>query len=151
MINWFIIILIIAGIFVLVKISHLKHHKHKFSLMIAVVLILFFIGTMYFVAVTNHVDMTTTGGFFNGIKLYGGWLVNTFDNIKSLTGAVIGLDWKAENKTVGGNLTDATNDNTSLIESGKKAGGEVVNVTVNTVNSVIKPKPNTPKPITNYK
>lgn len=146
MINWFIIILIIAGILVLMKISHIKHSRHKLGLMIFIVLLLFFIASIYFVAATNHVDMTTVSGFGTGMKIYGGWLVNSFDNIRTLTGAAIGLDWKATNKTVPQNISN----NINLIDSGKKVGGAVVNATIGTLNK-INPKANVPsKHITSY-
>lgn len=139
MINWFIIILIVAGILVLMKVSHLKHSRHKLTLMIFVILLLFFIASLYFVAIANHIDMTTVNGFGIGMKVYAGWLLNSFNNIKVLTGNVIGMDWRATNGTIG---------NTSLVDTGKKAGEVVVNTTVNTINKI---KPNTPKPITTYK
>ena len=139
MINWFIIILIIAGILVLMKISHIKHSRHKISLMIFVVLLLFFISSIYFVAVINHMDMTTINGFGNGMKIYAGWLLNSFDNIKILTGAAIGLDWKAANETIN------KNSDINLIDSGKKVGEVIVNNTVNVAKKV------GPKPIVTYK
>lgn len=139
MISWFIIILIIAGILVLMKIGHIKHSRHKIGLMIFVILLLFFISSIYFVAAINHVDMTTLNGFGNGMKIYTGWLLNTFDNIKTLTGAAIGLDWRATNGTSG------NNSNAGLIDSGKKAGEAVVNASVDAVKKV------GPKLITTYK
>jgi hypothetical protein len=142
MFNWFIIILIIAGILVLVKVSHLKHHKHKFGLMFFVILLLFFIASIYFVTSASNVDMSTTSGFAKGMGIYGGWLVNSFNNIKILTGNIIGMDWRPENKTV--NTTTVANSNVNSVVNGAENITEVV---IETAGSVTKIIPNTPKKI----
>ena len=47
----------------------------------------------------NSLDLKSTGGIFNAVKLYTGWLANGFQNLKSLVGNVINLDWESSNST----------------------------------------------------
>ncbi len=54
---------------------------------------------MNLVTEKNSLDLTTSEGFFNAVKVYTGWLGNGFQNLKSLTGRAIGMDWKSTNGT----------------------------------------------------
>ncbi len=137
MINWFIIIFIVFAIIVLFKVTHIKHSRKKLSIIIIIILLTFIVVSMYFVAKENDIDMTTVNGFSAGIKVYAGWLLNSFQNVKTLTGYAIGLDWSSKNKSI-------SND-AGLIDKTSKAGGNIINSTIRKI------KPNTPKPITNYK
>ena len=85
-----ILVALIAGIFVFVK---LKYIKHKLSWIIVLVLILlFYIG---FLASTagQDLDFNTFEGSQTAIKLYLTWLGQSFDNLRTLTGQAINLDW----------------------------------------------------------
>jgi len=145
MINWILIIILVLAGFLIIRFLFSRHAKHRFMMTAILVIVLLLISTFYFVSSMNNVDITTISGFGNGMKLYGGWLINSFDNIKILTGDVVGLNWRTTNKTL------FNNSNISLIDSGKKAGEVVVNATVTTVGNLVKPKANTPNPITTYK
>ena len=46
---------------------------------------------------TNELDISTTEGFTNSIKVYFAWLVNGFGNMKDLTGYAIGMNWSEGN------------------------------------------------------
>jgi len=96
MISWIVIgILIVAGIFA-IKLNHLKH---RFFVIILILLALFLYTSMNLVTEKNSLDLTTSEGFFNAVKVYTGWLGNGFQNLKSLTGRAIGMDWKSTNGT----------------------------------------------------
>ena len=144
MVNWFIIIIAVLVIFVLFKISHLRHTRHKFVIMAVVIIIVFFVSSLYFVSKANNIDITTLNGLSNGMMVYSGWLLNGFQNIGSLTGYAVGLDWSSKNKTTSqANAVNATDIGNIIVVSGEgvvKAGSDVVN----------KVKANTPKRITNY-
>jgi len=88
--SWiFITVLVVAG-FLIMKISHLKH---RFFMIAIILLALFLYTSMNSVADENNLDISNTEGVFRGIKLYGGWLANGFQNMKVLTGNAIGMDW----------------------------------------------------------
>jgi hypothetical protein len=136
MFNWFIIIVVILVLIVLSKVSHMKHAKHKWVLILTIVVVGFLIVSIYFVSKANNVDMTTMEGFSTGMKIYAGWAIASFNNINSLTGYAVGLDWNPRNKSL--NLSNDT----------KVIGDNVANVTGAGVQKV---KANTPKLITNYR
>ena len=138
MINWFIIIFIVFAIIVLFKVKHMKHSNRKFSIMIIIILLTFIVISMYFVAKANNIDMTTVNGFSKGMKVYAGWLIQSFQNIKALTGYAVGLDWSSKNKSI-------SSEDLKVIDNTKKAGENIIN------NTIRKIKPNTPRPITGYK
>lgn len=90
-----IVILSIIGL-IIVKVINLRH---KFFIITLIILILFLYTTISIVADKNNLDLTTTNGFFNSIKVYISWLANGFENLKSLSGRAVELDWKSSNKT----------------------------------------------------
>lgn len=47
----------------------------------------------------NSLDLKSSGGIFDAVKIYAGWLANGFQNLKSLAGNVINLDWESSNET----------------------------------------------------
>jgi len=96
MISWIVIaILVIAGIFA-IKINHLKH---RFFIIILIFLALFLYTSMSMVKDQNDLDLKNPKGFFSAVKVYAGWLTNGFQNLKSLTGRAIGMDWSLTNRT----------------------------------------------------
>ncbi len=140
MVNWFIIVLAIVGVLLIIKLLHLRHLKHKLFSIFIVLILLFLVGSIYFVAKENNVDMTTADGFSRGLQVYAGWLLNSFQNIKSITGYAIGLDWSSQNKTI--------NESSVVINKTKEVSRNIVGSGENVVNKV---KANTPKLITNYR
>lgn len=145
MVNWFIIILIIAVIFILFRINRLKHSRHKLVLLIIIFVLAFFVSSLYFVAKANNVDMTTLRGLSTGMQVYAGWLLNSFQNIKALTGYAIGLDWSPLNKSISFNKT---NDNASKTLNARDVKVKIMDDATNTLGKV---KANTPRLITSYK
>ncbi len=96
MVSWIIVaILAILG-FLVIKVINLRH---KFFIIMLIVLGLFLYTTLSIVAEKENLDLTTTKGFFNSMKVYTGWLANGFENLKTLSGRVVQLDWKSTNKT----------------------------------------------------
>ena len=90
--QWIIIVVIIAAIFIFVK---LKYIKHKLSwIVILALVLLFYIG---FLASTSGQDLNlkTFDGSQTAIKLYLSWLGQSFENMKVITGQAIKLDWGA--------------------------------------------------------
>tara|TARA_B100000315_G_C14302592_1_gene462525 strand:+ start:50 stop:352 length:303 start_codon:yes stop_codon:yes gene_type:complete len=96
MISWIvIIILIVIGIFA-IKLNHIKHRLFIISL---VLLALFLYSTMHLVTTQNEVDLTSIDGIISTVKVYTGWLANSFNNFKEITGNVIDMDWVNSNSS----------------------------------------------------
>ena len=94
--------MIVALVFVIFVFVKFKYIKHKLTWIIVLFLVLlFYIG---FLASTSgkSIDFSTFEGSQAGIKLYLTWLGQSFDNMKTLTGHAIKLDW-------GGNATAIKN------------------------------------------
>ena len=115
MISWFVIALILVGVLVIIKLLHLRHFKHKIVSIFVVLIVLFFISTLYYVSYKNHLDLTTVNGFSNGMGIYAGWLVNGFQNIRTVTGYAVGMDWRSTNSSLLGNGSKV--NNTTQIET----------------------------------
>lgn len=97
MISWFLIILIVAAVLVILKFLHFRHLKHRIVGIVIVLLVLFLVSTIYLVSNKNNVDMTTVSGFTSGMKVYGGWLAHSYQNVKTLAGNAIKMDWSSVN------------------------------------------------------
>lgn len=96
MINWIIIIiLVVIGIFA-IKMNHLRH---RIFIIVLILIALFFYLTVTFVAAKNSVNMNSYDGFMSGIRVYGGWLANGFQNMKTIGGNAIKMDWTSTNAT----------------------------------------------------
>jgi len=94
--SWIIItILIVIGI-TTIKLNHLKH---RFFIILLVLLALFLYTSLNLVTDQNDLDLKSSGGIFSASKVYFGWLANGFQNLKSLTGKAINLDWNSANGT----------------------------------------------------
>jgi len=105
MISWLVILVlaVIAAIFL--KVSHVKH---RLTLVILVLLALFLVGTIGIVTKTSNLRIDNTEGFFNAVKIYMGWLIHGFANMKVVIGNAVKMDWKSTkgefeilNKTIG--------------------------------------------------
>jgi len=96
MIFWIIVAIVIIGGFVFIKLSSTKS---QIKLIFVVLLALFLFGTILVVYTNNKFELTSYGGFLDAGKVYLGWLGNGFQNLKSLTGKAIGMDWESTNGT----------------------------------------------------
>lgn len=94
MISWIIVIvLVIVGI-TAIKINHLKH---RFFIIMLVFLALFLYTSIAFITQQNDLNVDSSEGVFEILKVYNGWLANGFKNIKSITGNLIKMDWTSTN------------------------------------------------------
>lgn len=92
---------LVIGILIIVAILAIKidHIKHRFFIIILVLLALFLYTSMTMVSKQNNLDFSTSDGFFAASKVYMGWLANGFGNLKTLTGKAIRMDWISSNGT----------------------------------------------------
>ena len=96
MISWIVVVvLIVVGIFA-IKLNHLKH---RFFIILLVLLALLLYSSMNLVTNENDVDLTSVDGIFSAVKVYTGWLANGVSNVKDLTGRAIDQDWTNSNAT----------------------------------------------------
>jgi hypothetical protein len=96
MISWIVIVvLIVVGIFA-IKLNHLKH---RFFIILLVMIALFLYSTMNLVTTENEIDLASVDGIFSAVKVYTGWLANGIGNVKDLTGRAIDQDWTNTNAT----------------------------------------------------
>ncbi len=96
MITWAVmVILIVLGI-IAIRMNHLKH---RIFIIILISAALFLYLTMTYVNTKNELDFTNSEGVLKAVGVYTGWLANGFENLKSVTGYAIKMDWTSTNKT----------------------------------------------------
>lgn len=97
MVNWVIIVLAILCIYILTKVSHLRH---KFFTIFVIILIFLAFGAVSIFNSNNKLNLNTVEGAITAGKLYVIWLGNAFDNVKTLTGKAVQMEWTVTNKTL---------------------------------------------------
>ena len=100
MIGWIIAILI--GLIVCFLLFGVKatHFKHRLIILFLLVVALFVVSSYYYVSVKNHLDLNSVGGFFKSVGVYFGWLSNGFNNVRTITGYAVHLDWSSTNSSI---------------------------------------------------
>lgn len=83
----------------MIILSKLGHFRKKTFILIVIFLILFFYSTLLIINSKNKLDFSTSEGFMNSMKIYGGWLANGFGNLKTIAGNAIKMDWTSVNGT----------------------------------------------------
>jgi len=91
--------LAIVGIVVIFGVILIKmnHFRHKMTIIALLFLALFIYSTIMLVNSSNDLDLRTTEGIFQAVKVYTGWLGNGFGNLKTITGNAINMDWSSTN------------------------------------------------------
>ena len=97
--EWIWVILVVAALIIVSKFLHFKHFKHKiFS--IVLILIIAFLFFSFTTIVKNHaIDLKTASGVFTASKVYFSWIVQSFGNIKEISGNVVRMDWIPKNNS----------------------------------------------------
>jgi len=93
---WSIVIVLIILAFVFLKMSHAKH---RISLIVFILVLLFFYITVSRVFTQYDIDWKSSAGMEKGIKVYFSWLGGAFGNLKTITANAIRMDWSQKNKT----------------------------------------------------
>lgn len=96
MISWVIIIVLIVIAFFLLKTNHFRH---RMWIILLIFLALFLYISITLVNAKHDLDANSTEGFFNSVKVYMGWLANGFQNLKTITGNAIKMDWTSTDET----------------------------------------------------
>lgn len=105
MISW---IIVVVFILVIIMLSKLGHFKKKTFIFIVILLVLFLYSTLLIINSKNKLDFSTSEGFMNSMKIYGGWLANGFSNLKTIIGNAVKMDWTSVN----GTFVEKTKNNT---------------------------------------
>jgi hypothetical protein len=114
-----------------------KHRKPRIAMILLLIVVLFLVSTIYFVSKANHIDMTTASGFTKGMGVYGMWLLQSANNMRSLSGYAVAMDWKGTNSSTSSvKTTNLTNINNTV----KTTGSVDKPVPVSTKNKMV-PKP----------
>ena len=95
-IHWIVIVILVVIGLMVIKMSDIKH---RFFILLLIFLALFLYTSMLFISQKNNLDLSTSEGVFQAIKVYMGWLANGFHNVKSLVGKAIDMDWKSTNSS----------------------------------------------------
>jgi hypothetical protein len=94
---------LILGIWIFIE---AKRMKHKIFAIFLIVLILFTYISFVTVLKGKNIDLKTTEGWKMAGKLYYGWIVNIFHNIKAVTSFASRQNWSNTNVT---NITSSKN------------------------------------------
>ncbi len=91
----------VIGVAVVIGIILIKmnHFRHKLTIIVLLFLAMFIYSTVVLVNTTNELDLETTEGLFQAIKIYTGWLGNGFQNLKGITANAIKMDWSSSNSS----------------------------------------------------
>lgn len=94
-----IILWIIVAIVIIVGFTYIKFSstKDQIKLVIVVILVLFLFGTILIVYTSNKLELSSSEGITESIKIYFGFLANGFKNLKTITGKAIDMDWTSSN------------------------------------------------------
>jgi hypothetical protein len=97
--NWLIILIAVVAVYVVGKIIHFRHIKHRITAIALILLLFFAYATFTSVIKSNSIDIKIPTGVFQAAKVYVSWLGLAFNNMKTLTGNVIHMDWFPNNQT----------------------------------------------------
>jgi energy-coupling factor transporter transmembrane protein EcfT len=97
MIGWGLLIIIAILFFFGFVFIKLKGINSKFWLVFIILLLLFLFGTGSVILSRENVNLNEKDGLLNAVKLYLGLLGNGFQNLKSIGGEVIKMNWTDTN------------------------------------------------------
>jgi hypothetical protein len=86
-------LIVLLGIGAVIFIGKMGHFRHKLSIIVPVVLLLFIFVTFMNVAHKNSLELRSFGDLFTGLNLYFSWLGHLLGNIGTLTGNAVKMDW----------------------------------------------------------
>ena len=106
------ILWLIVGFVLIIGFTYIKFSstRDQVKLIFLVILALFLFGTILVVYTSNKLELNSLDGIKSSFKVYMGFLANGFQNLKKITGNVIGMDWTS---------TDASFFNTTEIKPEK--------------------------------
>ncbi len=96
MISWIVIAILVGAAVIALKMNKLRH---KIWIIGLIVFALFLYASVAVVYKENELEFRTVEGLLSSAKVYVGWLGNSFQNLKSVVGNAIKMDWVSTNGT----------------------------------------------------
>ena len=90
MVNWIVVAALALFVFLFFK---FKEARHKITLVFLLLLLIFSAYSITRISSNHDIDLTSFEGFLAAGKVYFGWLVGAFGNVKTLTGYAVQQDW----------------------------------------------------------
>ena len=78
-----------------VNVFKFKEFRHKFGLIVVIVLVLFLVASFGQLYVSNDLNLTSFDGIVKAGKVYFGWLGNAADNLFKVSTYAVKQDWGA--------------------------------------------------------
>ena len=88
------VLIILAFVFL-----RMRHARHRISLIVFILALLFFYITISNVFNRYDIDWKSATGIEKGMKVYFSWLGGAFGNLKAITVNAVKMDWSQKNKT----------------------------------------------------
>ena len=88
--NWWLIAIIVVGGLLLLR---FKEVRHRFGLMVTLILIIFFVASVGQLYATHNLDLSSFDGIVSAGKVYFSWLGNALGNTLKVTSYVVKQDW----------------------------------------------------------
>ena len=98
--NWVIILIAVIAVVIVSKVIHFRHFQHKITAILIIVLTLFLYSTFTAVVHNHDIDLKTVPGVMSAGKVYVVWLGQAFNNLKTLTGNAVKMDWMPQNVSI---------------------------------------------------
>lgn len=95
-IAFMVVAVLIIGIWILIE---LKRLRHKMFALFLIGLILFLYITMSFTFKDQNINFESTDGIIKAGKIYFAWIGSAFQNVKTISGNALNMDWSTKNET----------------------------------------------------
>tara|TARA_Y100000310_G_scaffold147139_1_gene146403 strand:+ start:620 stop:937 length:318 start_codon:yes stop_codon:yes gene_type:complete len=97
MLSWTVIAVLIIAAVLALKMNHLRH---KLWIIALIFVALFLYTTASVVYAENELNINSVEGVFSAVKIYISWLGNGFQNLKSLSGQAVKMNWSKTNESI---------------------------------------------------
>ena len=97
MISWIVIVVLVVVGIMAIKMNHLRH---RVFIVLLILLALFLYTSMAFISNQNNLSFNSSEGIFTAMKVYTGWLANGFENMKTIVGNAVKMDWISSDRNV---------------------------------------------------
>jgi len=110
MMSWIVVAILVGAAVIALKMNKLKH---KIWIIMLIFLALFLYTSVAIVYKENSLEINSVEGLLKSAKVYVGWLGNSLQNLKTIIGNAVKMDW-ASSKEV--SFFNRTNIAASVID-----------------------------------
>jgi len=97
MLGWVIVIVLVIIAFFILKANHFKH---RLWIIVLISIAIFLILSVTLVYSKYNLNFSSVNDSISSAKIYFGWLVNGFHNLRALTGNAVKMDWTSSDSTL---------------------------------------------------